>query len=86
MMYLVVVTSRALCAAERGGVRPCSVSFRQVLVVSLLARPAVTNRALPFDVVFMDAGHKSPSASGCAHVTERLVICAALRGQDVYAV
>ncbi len=86
VMYLVVVTSRGLRAAECNSVCPCLVSFRQVLVVSLLARPAITKRALPIDVVLMDTGHQSPATAGCGHVTESLVVCTALCCQDVHAI
>ena len=40
--------------------------------LALLARPAVAACARAVDVVFVNARHQSPSASGCCHVAKYL--------------
>lgn len=71
--HLVIVASRTLRRSKRYSVCPRSLSLRPVMIIALLARPAVADCAQAMKIVLMNAGHKRPASSGCGHITERLV-------------
>lgn len=86
LVYLKIIRGGTFYYSEGVSVGPVPVSIRQLSIVALLARPAVTHCALSMNAVFMDACHQRPAASHSGHITESLIDHAISSGQVVQAI